>query len=46
MIKYYIKEQLENNDINISKIFDDHIHFNKYGHKIVLIQFKIFKRKL
>ena len=30
-----LKEQLENNDINISKIFDDHIHFNKYGHKIV-----------
>lgn len=30
-----LKEQLENSDIDISKIFDDHIHFNKYGHKIV-----------
>ena len=30
-----LKEQLENNEINISKIFDDHVHFNKYGHKIV-----------
>jgi len=30
-----LKEQFENNDINISKIFDDHVHFNKYGHKIV-----------
>ena len=33
--KILLKEQLEKNDINISKIFDDHIHFNEYGHKVV-----------
>lgn len=32
---FILKEQLENNEIDISKIFYDNVHFNKYGHKIV-----------
>ncbi len=30
-----LKDQLETNNIDISKIFYDHIHLNKYGHKII-----------
>lgn len=31
----YLKEQLKNENVKISKLFDDHIHYNEYGHKIV-----------
>ena len=29
-----LRDLFEKNDINISKIFYDHIHFNEYGHKV------------
>ena len=41
----YLKEQLENENIKISKLFDDHIHYNKYGHKIVATSISNYLKK-
>ncbi len=30
-----LRDQMEANNVDISNIFYDHIHFNEFGHKIV-----------